>query len=266
MTMKKNALINDIIGRYMTTQGFELKTDKKTHWSWSKKIQDIEEMITICDKGNSLQLLFGNGRGNCSYVHGDKLLCTIEAPRTKGEHWDYYRYEGNLEELYINILKDMNDIIQKNWKEVLEKQAELFKKHVPNSKHLAQYKESYECLAQEFKIIYEMQNKSVGEVFETVVQQTSLLLGKELAEVEHIILGLSAMLENTIMEQYGGIRKINKDTNVIILTRVGKTDRVLNILQNVFNWWMKPEYFEYSTDIFRQWINREETLRNNITK
>lgn len=55
-------------------------------------------------------------------------------------------------------------------------------------------------------------------------------------QVEDTLLGLSAMLESTIMEQYGGIWKINKDTNVIILTQVGKTDRVLNILRNVFNW------------------------------
>lgn len=32
--MKKNVLINDIVGQYMKEQGFELSTDKRTYWCW----------------------------------------------------------------------------------------------------------------------------------------------------------------------------------------------------------------------------------------
>lgn len=38
------------------------------------------------------------------------------------------------------------------------------------------------------------------------------------------IFDCAELTTQTIMEQYGGIRKINKDTNVIILTRVGKIE------------------------------------------
>ncbi|MBQ9142342.1 MAG: hypothetical protein IJX63_11225 [Lachnospiraceae bacterium] len=83
--IRKNELVNNIIAPYMQEQGFELRTDKKTFWEWSKKVLDVVENVVICDKHNYLQLLFGNDIGSCAYVMGNELLHTIDRLRTQCE-------------------------------------------------------------------------------------------------------------------------------------------------------------------------------------
>ncbi len=254
--INRNTMINGIIGQYMQEQGFELRTDKRSFWEWSKDILEINETVTIKDESQLIQLYFGNGVGKQGYVFGDKLLHTIDNQRTTAKQWNYWKYEGDLKELYTDILWDIRDIIAVNWESILQELAIEEKKRVPNQRHFVMYRDNFEAFASECLRKYHVEGESVGTVFETVMTQISTLFGKELEETEDILVGLAAMLEKTVVEQFGGKRKISE--SAIVVTDIGKTRQIYNFLLWVFHTWENPLYFEDNKEDFLSWYRREE--------
>lgn len=259
--MNKNLLINETIGQYMQEQGFEIKTDKRTCWEWHKKILDVDECVIIFDKQSTLELLFGNGMGSKPYIKGSKLLNTISNPRTSSEQWRYFKYEGDLNELYYNVLHDMRDIIINNWENVLKELAIKFKEDVPNQKHFHTYVENYEILAKDALKKYEVEGLSVLQIFDEIMAQIKKLHGKGLEDSENTLLELAALLEKVIMDTYGGERFINLEARVIVLSEIGRTRKCLNIPKLIFLIWQYPMNYERYRNDFLHWYNREEAMK-----
>lgn len=245
----------------MQEQGFELRTDKRSFWEWHKDILDVDECLVIINKQSTLQLLFGTPIGNCHYIMGSKLLNTINNPRTKSEDWRYFRYEGDLKELFNNVLMDMRDIIINNWEKVLEEQAIKYKEDVPNKKHFDIYMENYERLASDALEKYDMEGNSVLEVFDVVITQIQSLQGKSLEESENTLLELAAMLEKVILDTHGGERYVNENARTIVLLKVGKSKMSFDVLVRIFFMWENTMNLEEHRKEFLYWYKSVEPLK-----
>lgn len=255
--LKRNALVNKIIGEYMHEQGFVLKTDKKTYWEWYYNLYGDAGKVTIYDEDGYIQLYFGNGVGNMGYIRDKELMYTINNPRTKIEEWNYYNFKGDLKELYVNILEDMLDIIKVSWRDVLERLSKEYNKHVPNRKHFVMYRDNYDQLALEYLQKYDLEDKTADITFRTVINQIRLLSEKELEEVESILVGLAAMLEESVIKQFGGNKEIYEQNNAVIVTEIGRYKQIYNFLLMTFHIWKNPMYVEEYERDFLEWYNRE---------
>ena len=224
----------------MDDKGFQLKRSTKGIWEWEKEVSGIPENVMITDVSGRVSLTIGKSRGNVEAGRAESLIETIENPRTT--MWDW-TYEGahttfkSKEELYENILLDYRDIIVKNCDEVLLKNAEELKRVVPNQKHFQYMCENCVQLAKEYKEKLGCAGDNVRDIFEIVYERILLLSGKPLEAVENELVAYAALLEEEILKQYGGVRKINYEAQSIMIRDVGKRRKSHNILLMIFFLW-----------------------------
>lgn len=246
--IRKKDLVKQIIYPVMEEMGFVLVEAGRGSWEWEKEVEGIKEAVSIDDFDHRVSLVIGkSGRGVLA-VQGEKLLQTLEKPRTTGWDWSDQYKPGDRRERYEDILLDFRDILVKNCDTVLREHAKELKKQVPNQKHF-----EYMCGHRE-KLVEEYSKKlgidgsqNIMETFDIILERVRERVGKPLEEVEKDLVGYAVLLEAEILRLYGGVREVNEEYGSVLITKVGKgvQNNFFNTLGTIF-WVWEKEWVENS--------------------
>ena len=252
---RKKQLIEKIIGPVMTEKGLSLRTNSDGIWVWEKDMDGIMEEVCLWDMEGSLSMQIGLMKLGVWPGLGNDLLETLEHPRTNWTEWTYW-IRAQKEKLYENILLDMKDILIMHCDAVLEKNAEELRKAIPNRKHFEKFRDHYDQLVLEYHERLGTRGMDILGVCESIAEQVKMRWGKPLEEVEDDLVGYAALLESELLQQYGGIRKVDEKMDAIVISEVGfgRSRDSFNVLRDIFWIWEGKEKLEI-------WWNKMESFQ-----
>lgn len=237
---RKKELMNQIIVPVMEEKDFLMTESRNGCWVWKKEVEGVMEEVSILDFDGRMDLHIGLSRGEVNSEPGVSLLSTLEHPRTTAEHCDYILYEKTQKDIYENLLLDFRDVILKNCDTILVENAKKVKQIIPSRKHFEYMCNNREQLVKEYGEKLGIDgHQNILEVYDKIIEQVRKLLGKPLAVVENDLTGYAALLEEEILRQYGGERKVNNEMGTVTIRRVGFNEpkTSFNILVNIFSMW-----------------------------
>lgn len=240
---RKKELMYQIIVPVMEEKGFLMTENRYGTWIWKKEVEGVMEEVSILDFGGSMNLYIGISKGGVNWVtseEGGSLLSTLESPRTTADQHHYILYEKTQKDIYENLLLDFRDIILKNCDTILVENARKVKQIIPGRKHFEYICSNREQLVKEYSQRLGIDGtQNILEVYDKIVEQVRKLMGKPLAEVENDLVGYAALLEEEILRQYGGERKVNDELGTVSIRQVGSgiSKKSFNLLTDMFCMW-----------------------------
>lgn len=240
---RKKELMNQIIVPVMEEKGFLMTENRYGSWVWEKEVEGVMEKVSILDSGPSMNLYIGLSRGGVNWVtseEGVSLLSTLESPRTTARQRFYRLYEKTQKDIYENLLLDFRDIILKNCDAILVENARKVKQIIPGRKHFEYICSNREQLVKEYGQRLGIDGtQSILEVYDKIVEQVRELMGRPLEMVEDDLMGYAVLLEEEILRQYGGERKVNNEMNTVTIHQVGSgvSKKSFNTLTDMFWMW-----------------------------
>ncbi len=266
---KKKALIHKIISPVMEEKGLTLKSCDKGVWIWEKEIDGVMEEVELDDENSPMSLRIGLSKTDVEPEFGSKLLLQMEHPRTSyGGWWHYSLYPEEGKALYEDLLLDIRDILERFCDPILEKNAAEVKKAVPKRRHFEYMRDNREKLVEEYREKLGISGQGILEIYELMVPGLQQMREQPLEAVENELVGYAALLEEEILRQYGGLRKINDERGTIVIENVGGTvfKRTFNILVDVFWAWKKEGNIESLKRQYRSFVEKEENgFQNKLT-
>ncbi len=245
-TKRKKELMNQIIVPVMEEKNFLMTENRYGSWIWKKEVEGVMEQVLILDLDGSIDLYIGISKGSADWEssvfseRGTSLLSTLEHPRTTADHHYYILYEKTQKDIYENLLLDFRDILLKNCDTILVENARKVKKIIPNRKHFEYMCSNREQLVKEYGRKLGIDgHRNILEVYDKIIEQVKELMGKPLAAVENDLIGYAVLLEEEILRQYGGERKVNDEMGTVVISRVGFNEpkSSFNTLSEMFWMW-----------------------------
>lgn len=236
---KKKELIKKILFPVMDKKGLSLRNYHCGVWTWEKEVDGIMEEVELSDNGR-VYLRIGMEKNDVWPGVGTRLLLKMEHPRTDFVGWgNYSLYPEKGKALYEDILLDIRDILEKYCDSILKENAEGVKKAVPTRKHFEYMRENREHLVEEYREKLGINGQGIVEIYELMAGRIRLLCGQPLEEVEKDLMGYSALLEDEILRQYGGIREMHDEFGTFTITNVGQGvfKRTFNMMVRIFGAW-----------------------------
>ena len=258
---KKKALVKKIIFPVMKKMGLVLRSYDCGTWIWEKEMDGVLEEVELLDMNGRVFLRIGRDRNDVWPEWGTKLLKKMEAPRTDSCGWGHYSLsptEGKA--LYEDILLDIRDILERFCDSILKENADGMKKTVPNRKHYEYMCENRERLIEEYREKLGVDGQGIMEIYVLMEDRLRQLCRKPLEEVENELMGYTALLEEEILRQYGGIRKISDKYGTIIISKVGRGvyKRSFNMMVDMFWAYKSEKNIGVVGERLRSFVNAEE--------
>ncbi|MCM1097613.1 MAG: hypothetical protein NC427_06060 [Ruminococcus flavefaciens] len=253
--VRKKELMKRIIYPVMEEMGFTLVEETRGAWEWMKEVEGVNEVVSIYDLDHRISLMIGEDVGDTGAVQGEKLLQTLEKPRTTEWDWSDQYKPGDRRERYEDILLDFRDILLKNCDTVLREHAEKIKKQVPNRRHFEYMCAHREELLEEYREKLGIDgSQNIMETFDIILEGVRERLGKPLEEVEKDLLGYAVLLEAEILRLYGGVREVSERYGSVMLSNVGKglIGTSFNTMTTVFWVWKNENVMEDMRKEIRQ--------------
>ena len=129
-------------------------------------------------------------------------------------------------------------------------------------------RDNREKLVEEYREKLGISGQGILEIYELMVPGLQQMREQPLEAVENELVGYAALLEEEILRQYGGLRKINDERGTIVIENVGGTvfKRTFNILVDVFWAWKKEGNIESLKRQYRSFVEKEENgFQNKLT-
>lgn len=258
---KKKELVEQIIFPIMENMGLALRNYDYGVWIWEKEIDGVMEEVELSDVYGRVALRIGMSSTDVAHESGTKLLLKMEHPRTDFLDWGHYTLipeEGKA--LYEDILLDIRDILERFCESILKENAEEMKKVVPTRKHYEYMCGNSDKLAEEYRKKLGIDGQGILEIYEIMAERIRQLCHQPLEEAEMDLMGFTALLEEEIIKQYGGIREINEKFESITISKVGRGvfKRTFNIMVRIFGAWKYERKIETLREELRCFVDEEE--------